>query len=61
MVCDEEPRIKKIKVTSLSEQVEMWDKTTKGGGMLQSNSSMLRGVTDRGRGAVNSSVTCGNS
>jgi hypothetical protein len=46
MVCDEEPRIKIIKVTSLSEQVEMWDEIAKGGGMLQSVSSMLRGVTD---------------
>ena len=39
----------------------MWDKTAKGGGMLQPGSSMFRGVTDGGGGgAVNSNITCGN-
>jgi hypothetical protein len=61
MVWDEESMIKKKKsVTSRSEQVEMWDKTAKGGGMLQLGSSMFRRVTDGG-GAVNSNITCGNS
>lgn len=29
----------------------MWDKTTKGEGMLRSGCSMLRGVTDGGGGS----------
>jgi hypothetical protein len=56
MVYDEKPRIKKKnKLTFLSGQVEMWDKTANGGGMLLSGSSMLRGVTDGG-GTVASSL-----
>jgi hypothetical protein len=54
MVCDEEPRIKKNQSDISVRQVEMWDKTSKGGGMLQSGSSMLRGVTDGGRGGGSS-------
>jgi len=49
-------------VTSLSEQEEMWDKTAKGGGMLQLGSSMFRRVAEGGgAAAVNSNITCGNS